>query len=252
MTCRSGNHSKRTGGFTLIELLVVIAIIAILAAILFPVFANAREKARQSACLNNVKQIGLALETYEQNWDETLPDVLAPGRYFVWHAPLWNKTTAQFSDTQNKWFLPDKLEPYIKSNSIWFCPSVDPDRTIWSTSSPCNATTPNNTYTKNGSTYMWSHSTVKLPQHESEYGDYGRLISGSSLSAVKSPSIAPVLWDMPYWVVNVCAGPPAHSKGINVLYADSHVKWFIYGVDHKDYDITQSDFWYLHSADGFY
>ena len=65
-------------------------------------------------------------------------------------------------------------------------------------------------------------------------------------------SIAPVLWDMPYWVVNVCAGPPAHSKGINVLYADGHAKWVIYGVNHSTYDITQADYWYLHSADGFY
>ena len=61
-------------GFTLIELLVVIAIIAILAAILFPVFAQAREKARGAACLSNVKQLGLALQMYAQDYDETLPN----------------------------------------------------------------------------------------------------------------------------------------------------------------------------------
>jgi prepilin-type N-terminal cleavage/methylation domain-containing protein/prepilin-type processing-associated H-X9-DG protein len=60
-------------GFTLIELLVVIAIIAILAAILFPVFAQAREKARQATCLSNCRQIGLAVQMYAQDWDETLP-----------------------------------------------------------------------------------------------------------------------------------------------------------------------------------
>ena len=60
-------------GFTLIELLVVIAIIAILAAILFPVFAKAREKARQASCLSNVKQMCLALMQYAQDYDETLP-----------------------------------------------------------------------------------------------------------------------------------------------------------------------------------
>ena len=60
-------------GFTLIELLVVIAIIAILAAILFPVFARAREKARQTSCLSNVKELALALLMYSQDYDETIP-----------------------------------------------------------------------------------------------------------------------------------------------------------------------------------
>ncbi|HEX5322780.1 MAG TPA: prepilin-type N-terminal cleavage/methylation domain-containing protein, partial [Capsulimonadaceae bacterium] len=66
-------YRTRSKGFTLIELLVVIAIIAILAAILFPVFATAREKARQATCLSNEKQIGLAMNMYVQDYDETLP-----------------------------------------------------------------------------------------------------------------------------------------------------------------------------------
>ena len=69
--------SRSRSGFTLIELLVVIAIIAILAAILFPVFAQAREKARQTSCLSNTKQLGLAFMQYNQDYDEHLPNVLA-------------------------------------------------------------------------------------------------------------------------------------------------------------------------------
>ena len=73
---QSSSHRNRKG-FTLIELLVVIAIIAILAAILFPVFAKAREKARQTACLSNEKQLGLALMQYSQDYDERMPGVRA-------------------------------------------------------------------------------------------------------------------------------------------------------------------------------
>src|SRR3981189_2979626 len=65
--------AMRHAGFTLIELLVVIAIIAILAAILFPVFAQARAKARQTSCLSNTKQVGTAVQTYTQDYDELLP-----------------------------------------------------------------------------------------------------------------------------------------------------------------------------------
>jgi len=89
-------QSKRSG-FTLIELLVVIAIIAILAAILFPVFAQAREKARAISCLSNVKQLGLGLAMYVQDYDETFP--------FAWGTP--NGTT---------WV--NAVEPYIKNAGL--------------------------------------------------------------------------------------------------------------------------------------
>jgi len=89
-------------GFTLIELLVVIAIIAILAAILFPVFARAREKARQTACLNNVKQLMLGIMMYVQDYDERYPFV-------------YNYGTTQY------WSL--IIGPYVMNNDVYKCPS---------------------------------------------------------------------------------------------------------------------------------
>jgi prepilin-type N-terminal cleavage/methylation domain-containing protein len=90
-------------GFTLIELLVVIAIIAILAAILFPVFAQAREKARQSACASNCRQIGLALMMYAQDYDEIL--------------------VMRYYGRNNELSWKDVMAPYLKSADIYRCPS---------------------------------------------------------------------------------------------------------------------------------
>ncbi|MEN6549013.1 MAG: DUF1559 domain-containing protein [Armatimonadia bacterium] len=94
-------------GFTLIELLVVIAIIAILAAILFPVFAKAREKARQSSCLSNVKQLCLAIMQYTQDYDETYTPAYCVNPSVTW---------------------PYLLQPYIKNTQVLSCPS---DRDYW-------------------------------------------------------------------------------------------------------------------------
>jgi prepilin-type N-terminal cleavage/methylation domain-containing protein/prepilin-type processing-associated H-X9-DG protein len=101
---------KTTSGFTLIELLVVIAIIAILAAILFPVFAQARAKARQAACLSNQRQIGTAMLMYAQDADETYPLRQADIEPFATGAPNWIKG----------------IMPYMKSYEVLRCPdSVD-------------------------------------------------------------------------------------------------------------------------------
>src|SRR5215217_4698733 len=96
---------KRHPGFTLIELLVVIAIIAILAAILFPVFAQARAKARAAACLSNLKQVGMATRMYNQDYDE----VLVPSYLYN------SKTTWQ-------WWM-DLLQPYVKNRDVFTCPT---------------------------------------------------------------------------------------------------------------------------------
>ncbi|MES2460035.1 MAG: DUF1559 domain-containing protein [Armatimonadota bacterium] len=111
---RSINRQNHTiagsQAFTLIELLVVIAIIAILAAILFPVFAQAREKARQTACLSNTKQMASSLMMYSQDYDETFP----------W-ASL-NPLGGSVNDMRNpKWM--DVLQPYTKNDQVFNCPS---------------------------------------------------------------------------------------------------------------------------------
>lgn len=101
---------RNKSAFTLIELLVVIAIIAILAAILFPVFAQAREKARQTSCLSNLKQLGLAVTMYVQDYDENYPK-----------ASFWNTNTA-FSNFY-LWSSQLCVQPYIKNTGIYKCPS---------------------------------------------------------------------------------------------------------------------------------
>jgi prepilin-type N-terminal cleavage/methylation domain-containing protein len=106
----------RTKGFTLIELLVVIAIIAILAAILFPVFAQARAKARQTTCLNNMRQLGTGLMMYAQDWDETLPlnDYIGNG---LGPLPGWRDPRAGDSWCSG-------IYPYVKNSQIYTCPEA--------------------------------------------------------------------------------------------------------------------------------
>jgi prepilin-type N-terminal cleavage/methylation domain-containing protein/prepilin-type processing-associated H-X9-DG protein len=112
---------NRRRGFTLIELLVVIAIIAILAAILFPVFAQARDKARQSACISNLKQIGLAFGMYAQDYDELLgPCALA----IQGQSPTGPFTVKNRFGTRTV-LWPAFLQPYVKNLNIFSCPSAN-------------------------------------------------------------------------------------------------------------------------------
>jgi prepilin-type N-terminal cleavage/methylation domain-containing protein/prepilin-type processing-associated H-X9-DG protein len=112
------NRNRRTG-FTLIELLVVIAIIAILAAILFPVFAQAREKARQTSCLSNQKQIALGLVQYVQDYDESFP----PGQYYAPCSP---------NDYSGKWYSwAAMIDPYIKSGTKYANGGVDAKKGVY-------------------------------------------------------------------------------------------------------------------------
>jgi len=108
---------RRRRGFTLIELLVVIAIIGILAAMLFPVFARAREAARRAVCLNNIKQMSLGMLMYLNDWDEMFPsrvtdDPTATG----------DPSLAEWANPWQRWFI--KVDEYITNRDVYACPSA--------------------------------------------------------------------------------------------------------------------------------
>ncbi len=122
-------------GFTLIELLVVIAIIAILAAILFPVFAQAREKARQASCMSNQKQISLGALQYYQDYDDVGP------RFFTLDAEA---TAPSGASLRSSWI--GFLYPYMKDMNTWKCPNMPEAKSagvsVWATTGSTNGATP--------------------------------------------------------------------------------------------------------------
>jgi prepilin-type N-terminal cleavage/methylation domain-containing protein/prepilin-type processing-associated H-X9-DG protein len=135
--------SRRRKGFTLIELLVVIAIIAILAAILFPVFARARENARRASCQSNLKQIGLGIMQYTQDYDERLP-----GR---------RTSSAAADEPTTNWAL--TLQPYVKSEQLFVCPSNPQNGVTNNTNRIRRSYAANGTTTNIGGTPPMNHST---------------------------------------------------------------------------------------------
>jgi prepilin-type N-terminal cleavage/methylation domain-containing protein/prepilin-type processing-associated H-X9-DG protein len=256
----------RKPAFTLIELLVVIAIIAILAALLFPVFAQARDKARQAACFSNLRQIGTALHMYLQDYDEQMPDCCMWGRAWSWGAfggpyELMGrckqdgitkasppKDTYLGPEQTPPRFIQELLHPYVKNRQLWFCPSVDRNRFF--------GTDPKwPTYAYNGTTYIWNWYAD--PQYSPNPFSKRKAITISrlALAAIPRPAEAPVLWDMPYWnpVKSPCTNisvPPAHAKGVNVLYADTHAKFSAYS-GRISWDCFE-DWWGDHMWEGYY
>jgi prepilin-type N-terminal cleavage/methylation domain-containing protein/prepilin-type processing-associated H-X9-DG protein len=217
-----GGRTMKRHGFTLIELLVVIAIIAILAAILFPVFAKAREKARQTSCLSNVKQIGLAIMQYAQDYDETY--VLA-----FQYPDAWDGTR----------IYPNLLVPYCKNNNIWQCPSrrgagADPAYVM-------------SYYAHYGITCRFfirargANASGCSPAPRGE---------GIPMSEIDDPASTPVIAEASYYQIQQ-NDPPAtdswgsyrtaifnsgngywyyaaypHNEGRNITFADGHAKWY--------------------------
>ena len=130
-SCKSRRACKTIYGFTLIELLVVIAIIAILAAILFPVFAQAREKARQSSCLSNLKQIGTACQLYMDDYDDQFAPFIRVWAYWddpsiTSDYPCKKYTIVEWDNTTpgNFFTWMDCLHPYVKNRTMFECPSM--------------------------------------------------------------------------------------------------------------------------------
>ena len=196
-------------GFTLIELLVVIAIIAILAAILFPVFARAREQARRTACLSNLKQIGLAIMMYVQDYDERMPIC----------GPMAHR--ASYCRFQSDLSLPDVIMPYVKNFDLFVCPDGD-DR--WLPGGSLE-------YSYGSHYWYWCAGT---------YGAPGRVglsdVCGYKIEAIRYPADKTIVGDGNIGFHQVATQTADYNKMwyMNEAYADGHAKGVI-GTSLEEY-----------------
>lgn len=199
------NHRTDRRGFTLIELLVVIAIIAILAAILFPVFAQARDKARATSCLSNCKQMATAVLMYCQDSDELIFPYREVESANYQYNPFWNDPnvgtgSCAMSDSAHKRFWDMLLQPYTKNYGIFLCPSNpgDIDGTgAWVGASPAGATD------SSGCSYggQNSYAVNKYLFQPNNYSDNGQtaVSVGFPLSAIDAPADTLVIIDATYY-----------------------------------------------------
>ena len=187
-------------GFTLIELLVVIAIIAILAAILFPVFARAREKARQTSCLSNIKQAGLGILMYTQDYDEVMP-----------------RHCYQPPDADNyPWTW--AVQPYVKNIQMFVCPSSAGGRNV---ARGCMGYGYNLSRLSGGPTVGCTYRSLAEIQHP----------AGLLMITETADGTGAIAW-VGYWGRDTNTANPTnihptgrHNEGSNICYVDGHAKW---------------------------
>ncbi|MCX6360739.1 MAG: prepilin-type N-terminal cleavage/methylation domain-containing protein [Armatimonadetes bacterium] len=250
---------RRRGGFTLIELLVVIAIIAILAAILFPVFARAREQARKTTCLSNLKEIGLSALMYVQDYDEQFPWLMQDGRTndeaTGFSKGLPNGAPLYSVDMNNKrgLFMEYAFQPYTKNYGLFGCPTLRPDPVrLGADNLPLNEFGSYG-YAFGGVGMVPSPSWTRIPLEifcryaaagvaplsslpaEYKTGDPQRyFIAGQALSAIGSPSSAVVAFCNSYGahmgITDDQVVPPPFGAGNETgatlaVFSDGHAKY---------------------------
>ena len=203
---RLRGQGKVPSGFTLIELLVVIAIIAILAAILFPVFSRARENARRTSCMNNLKQLGLGIMQYTQDWDE---------RYLV------GATDASIPTVD----FPNGIMPYVKSSQIFKCPD---DSVANGVAAALVATTPAYPISYYYH-YCFFHNftgatTVTATPTSVAVSSVAYPTSKVMMECGMSDSVVLCVNDGTCGTTGTLSSPPHNPKSIVSLFADGHVK----------------------------
>jgi len=237
--------ARRARGFTLIELLVVIAIIAILAAILFPVFARARAKAQQTVCLSNMKQQALAWVMYASDWEDTFPfqeDQISSG-----YPPCFDLTTGQ----PTGWGWPQRVFPYIRSHRMYACPVSIPYPAAWHAGiQPYNMCS----YELNGVVacnpvygQAVKQSRIPNPADIIVLGDCPYNFNSASVDPLLDPGgwwcATSPSWSINWWVqIPATVNPPMHQNGWNFSYADGHAAWRSEGtLSQADFGLTPDD-----------